>query len=321
MTTNSADTTQLLGFAQSLDGIAAATSSALEQTAWAMARYQRECADLPVESSATGHASDALDQTRGLTSGTRRVAAAFEVADRQRSGGALRVADDATFSSALDLVLRRLGGADITPDDGLVGEVDGDWSLDAGGLTASAIGSALYGYRSSRSGELRIGPLTTRHEIEGTLGATADGRADLTVGPGGAALHLEGEAFVGGKVETRHLIEAGVCEVEIEGTGALGGGAGGELDAELGPDGFTFDGSFLAALGPGAGAGVSASCRPPSLDEAKRWVDDRVDDVKDLPGDVVDVVTDPVGAVRDVFDRPGSLDLDLDEIVRNGIPR
>lgn len=315
MTTNSADPLQLLGFAQSIDGIAAAVDAAVEQAGWALARYRRDCAEVPVESRATAHAADALDRARQLTGGTRRVATAFQAADRGNSIDGVRTADDATFASALQLQVRRHGGTDITPGDGVVVDGDADWAIGADGLTGTAVGSILVGYRSTRSVELQVGPVTSHHEVEATVGITADGKADLTVGPGGAALHAEGEVFAGGRVDTRHTVELGVCTVELEGTAAMGVGAGAEVDASIGRDGFEVDGRMFAVVGVGGGGGGSVSCRPPSLQEAERWVDDRVDDIRNAPravGDAIDAVEARVAGL-------GRANVDLGEVIAEAV--
>lgn len=304
MSTNSADPTQLVGFSQSLDGVRAAATPFIEQASWAMLRYRTDCTELPSDSAAITQAADALDRVRSLTDRTLEVAAAFEVADRGQGVG-VRTIDNATYVRALSAVIFRQGTLSgltddaalpttvgISTDVGLMLEGDRDLTIGADGITGSLSGSILYGYRGGLSFDRAFGPIASHHEVEVTVGAEASGEVSATLGLDGADVHAEADVFVGGKMTGTSSWTLGPCTAEVEGTATAGAGAGGELDAHLGADGFTLDAGMMATLGVGVGAGASLSCAPPSWDDTKDWFVDRGEDAGDLLSDAGGAIVD-----------------------------
>lgn len=278
MPTNSADPARLQGFAQSLEGPAAAAGAALEQAAWALARYRVDCADLPVDTPAPNAAADAIGLVRDLTTGTRRVATAFVLADAGRGPAGVRYLTDNRLVGTLAAVAEA-SGVELEVDHGLVTDGDASWSLGPEGLTAGVVGSVLSGTRYTATKDFEVGPIHNRTEVEVMVGTELEGEANITIGRDGVTADAHLEAFSGATWTGRNQMSSGPIVAEQEFT--LATGVGSELDGsiDLGWDGIEIDFSFLAAVGYGGGFGGSISVDPGVLREPYEWGEDRVEDL------------------------------------------
>lgn len=301
MSTNSADPTQLTGFAQSLDGPASATTAVLRRAVLAEQAYRQACPDLPVETPVAGAATEALSQLRGLLGGTRRIANAFIAADAGPGPDGIRRTDDAGLARALGSIVERSGDVEVEP--GLITERGASWTLDQNGLSGELVGAVLLGARVTGTHEIRIGPVEARHRVEASIGAMAEGRASGSIGPDGVHVAAEAEAFAGSKVEYENEVTIGSCTASSGVTAAVGLGLQGEMEADLGDGGFTIAGSVLAVPLAGGGASGALSC---SVPDVRRWAEDRRDDAEELwewTGDrVVDGTAWGFDRVHDTFD-------------------
>lgn len=117
-------------------------------------------------------------------------------------------------------------------------------------------GSIAYGVEGSVKGSATLGVATVDGEIKGTVGAKADGSAELTWDPAhGVLADAHAGAFAGGKVEGHVGAEAG--GVGASATGEAWAGIGLEANGAVGyKDGhFKLGASFGAAFGIGGKAG------------------------------------------------------------------
>ncbi len=306
MSTNSADPSRLQGFARSLDGPAAAASAAFEAVAWSLARYQTDCADFPVDTSAPTTAADAVGLVHDLSAGTKRVASAFVLADAGRGPDGVRRVDAdrlAQTLAAVSAVANRFGG-EMDFEHGIVTDSDASCSLGPDGLTAEMVGSILVGARFTGSAEQELGPIRVRQDAEAMVGAILEGEASLTIGPDGLSGHVSGEAFVGGKVTGSAQLDTDIVDAEAEATFAAGHGLEGELGLEASWDNVEVEASFLAALGFGGGLRTRVSFDPSGLRDTYEWTEDRVGDAyewsEDRVEDTYEWTEDRVGEAYDI---------------------